>query len=129
MISGGRISNIRIGLSGHFGYLNNGNTHDETYSKFTELIRLHDKENQKVIYISKHGTIVYEPLDWLAATTSHIPNKYSQSVHFYGFYSNKSRGLRIKAQEKFQANQGNATICSVTPPNKKACSKKWAPAY
>jgi hypothetical protein len=44
----------------------------------------YDRENQKVIYKSKHGTIIYEPLDWLAAITSHIPNKYSQSVHFYG---------------------------------------------
>jgi len=84
---------------------------------------IYDKENQKVIYKSRHGTIVYEPLDWLAAITSHIPNKYSQTVHFYGSYSNKSRGLRIKAQEKFRAND---TISSVTPPPKKACSKKWA---
>jgi len=36
---------------------------------------IYDKENQKVIYKSKHGTIVYDPLDWLAAITSHIPNK------------------------------------------------------
>jgi len=86
----------------------------------------YDRENQKVIYKSKHDTIIYEPLDWLAAITSHIPNKYSQSVHFYGTYSNKSRGLRLKAQKKSQANQGNATIFSVTPPPKKACSKKWA---
>ena len=64
-------------------------------------------------------------LDKLAAITSHIPNKYSQSLHFYGPYSNKPRGLRPKAQEKFQVNQGNATIFSVSPPPKKACSKKW----
>ncbi|MFX0134299.1 MAG: hypothetical protein ACFFDN_11710, partial [Candidatus Hodarchaeota archaeon] len=74
-------------------------------------------------YKSKHGTIAYEPLDWLAAITSHIPNKCSQSVHFYGFYSNKSRGLRLKAQEK---SQGNSTISYVPPPPKKVCSKKWA---
>ncbi len=53
---------------------------------------IYDKENQEVIYKSKQGTIIYEPLEWLAAITSHIPNKYSQSVHFYGFYSNKNRG-------------------------------------
>ena len=84
---------------------------------------IYDKENQKVIYKSKHGTIVYEPLDWLAAITSHIPNKYAQSVHFYGRYSNKSRGLRLKAQER---SQGNSAISYVPPPPKKACNKKWA---
>jgi hypothetical protein len=83
----------------------------------------YDRENQKVIYKSKHGTIAYEPLDWIAAITSHIPNKWSQSVHFYGRYSNKNRGLRLKAQEE---SQGNSTISDVPPPPKKACSKKWA---
>ncbi len=63
--------------------------------------------------------------DWNAQKTIKAtkPNKYSQTVHFYGSYSNKSRGLRIKAQEKFRAND---TISSVTPPPKRACSKKWA---
>jgi len=84
---------------------------------------IYDKENQKVIYKSKHGTIVYEPLDWLAAITSHIPNKCSQSVHFYGHYSNKSRGLRLKTQEK---SHSDSAISSAPPPPKKACSKKWA---
>ena len=87
---------------------------------------IYDKENQKVNYKSKHGTIAYEPLDRLGAITSHIPNKCSQSVHFYGFYSNKNRGLRLKAQEESQANQGNAAISYAPPPPKKACSKKWA---
>jgi len=84
---------------------------------------IYDRENQKVIYTSKHGTIVYEPLNWLAALTSHIPNKWSQSVHFYGIYSNKSRGLRLKAQEKSQA---DSPLLETPPPSKKACRKKWA---
>ena len=87
---------------------------------------IYDKENQKVIYKSKHGTIAYEPLDWLAIITSHIPNKCSQSVSFYGRYSNKSRGIRLKAQEESRTNQGNAALSYAPPPPKKACSKKWA---
>jgi hypothetical protein len=31
---------------------------------------IYDKENQKVIYKSKHGTIIYEPLDWLCCEFS-----------------------------------------------------------
>ena len=36
-------------------------------------------------------------LDWLAALTSHIPNRWEQTVGYYGHYSNKSRGQRRKA--------------------------------
>jgi len=33
----------------------------------------------------------------LAQLVTHIPNKGEQMVRYYGFYSNKSRGLRKKA--------------------------------
>ena len=39
----------------------------------------------------------FEALTWLAQLTTHIPNKGEQMVRYYGFYSNKSRGLRKKA--------------------------------
>jgi hypothetical protein len=42
------------------------------------------------------------------------------------YYSNKNRGLRLKAQEESQANQGNAAISYAPPATKKACGKKWA---
>lgn len=40
---------------------------------------------------------IFDPLDFLAAVTSHIPNKGQQMVRYFGYYSNKSRGLRKKA--------------------------------
>ncbi len=36
-------------------------------------------------------------LDWLAHLVSHIPGKGEQLVRYYGYYSNKSRGMRKKA--------------------------------
>jgi len=53
----------------------------------------------KVIYQSKDGTSTktFDALDWLAQLVTHIPNKGEQMVRYYGFYSNKSRGLRKKA--------------------------------
>jgi hypothetical protein len=53
----------------------------------------------KVIYESKDGksSKKFEALDWLAQLTTHIPNKGEQMARYYGFYSNKSRGLRKKA--------------------------------
>ena len=48
---------------------------------------------------SKDGktTKTFDALDWLAQLVTHIPNRGEQMVRYYGFYSNKSRGLRKKA--------------------------------
>ena len=53
----------------------------------------------QVIYESKDGKAAktFDALDWLAQLVTHIPTKGEQMVRYYGFYSNKSRGLRKKA--------------------------------
>jgi hypothetical protein len=53
----------------------------------------------KVIYESKDGKASqrFDALDWLAQLVTHIPNKGELMVRYYGFYSNKLRGLRKKA--------------------------------
>ena len=50
----------------------------------------------KVIYESKDGKRkeTFDALDWLALLTTHIPNRGEQMVRYYGYYSNKSRGMR-----------------------------------
>jgi len=35
--------------------------------------------------------------DFVAAVTAHIPNARQKYTHYYGWYSNKARGLRAKA--------------------------------
>jgi len=40
---------------------------------------------------------VLSPLDFLAEFTQHIPPKGSHLIRYYGWYSNKSRGMRKKA--------------------------------
>lgn len=54
----------------------------------------------RVIYQSKDGktTKTFYALDWLARLSTHIPYKNEQMVRYYGFYSNKSRGMRKKAE-------------------------------
>ena len=64
----------------------------------------------KVIYQSKDAkttktfdapvSSTWQALDWLAQLVTHIPNKGESAgggVRYYGFYSNKLRGLRKKA--------------------------------
>jgi hypothetical protein len=77
----------------------------------------------KVIYQSKDGrsTKTFEALDWLAQLVTHIPNKGEQMVRYYGFYSNKSRGLRKKAGTDDQV---PALIDSDI--SRKAFRKNWA---
>ena len=41
---------------------------------------------------------VLSPLDFLAEFTQHIPPKGSHLIRYYGWYSNKSRGMRKKAE-------------------------------
>ena len=58
-------------------------------------------EETKVIYQSKDGKDekVFEPLEWIAAMCSHVPNKGEQMVRYYGFYSNVARGKRKKNEQ------------------------------
>jgi hypothetical protein len=86
----------------------------------------------KVLYESKDGkaTKTFDALDWLAQLVTHIPNKGEQPVEslkvermvrYYGFYSNKSRGLRKKAGTDDQV---PALIDSDISPQ--AFRKNWA---
>ena len=46
---------------------------------------------------------ILSPLDFLAEFTQHIPAKGSHLVRYYGWYSNKARGMRAKAAEAARA--------------------------
>jgi hypothetical protein len=39
---------------------------------------------------------IFEPLDFLAEMTQHVPNRGEHQIRYYGWYSNKSRGVRQK---------------------------------
>jgi len=40
---------------------------------------------------------VFEPLAFIAEVTQHVPDAGQHLIHYYGWYSNKSRGLRARA--------------------------------
>ena len=73
----------------------------------------------KVIYEGKTtGRFeTFSALDFLARLVTHIPNKYEQTVRYYGYYSNKSRGVRAKAE----ANDATVEISSEST-NISSCS-------
>jgi hypothetical protein len=39
---------------------------------------------------------IFDPLEWIARLTSHIPQKGAQTAHYYGAYSNLYRGKAAK---------------------------------
>ncbi len=70
----------------------------------TEKITYIEKTG-KVLYRSrmqegnnKKNFVVYSAAEFIAAITQHIPKKNFQMVRYYGWYSNKSRGVRAKTQ-------------------------------
>ena len=74
------------------------------------------EKTQKVIYQgrmkkgkNRKNFEVYSALEFMAAITQHIPNKFSQLSRYFGFYSNKSRGLRAKA-EQLEQTPGTADV-------------------
>jgi hypothetical protein len=78
----------------------------------------------KVLYRSKmsaktHRNFeLFEPTDFIAAITQHIPDKGVQMVRYYGFYSNKSRGMRAKKKQA-------GGVLLMDPEERRIPSKKW----
>jgi len=64
---------------------------------------------------------VFSALDWLAQLTTHIPNRREHMVRYYGYYSNKSRGMRKKTGE-----DNDIAHIIDTGLSNKAFGKSWA---
>ncbi len=66
---------------------------------------------------------IFDPLDFLAEVTQHIPNTGEHTIRYYGFYSNKSRGIRAKTTVK---NIEAAADVEEDTPLRKVCRSRWA---
>ena len=85
---------------------------------FSQARMIEVTEAGKVIYKTEHNAVgrfpepgdeellagpsrnfqVFDPLDFLAEVTQHIPDPGSHLVRYYGWYSNKTRGQRAQRQ-------------------------------
>jgi len=65
------------------------------------------------------------PLDFIAEITRHIPNKGEHTIRYYGFYSNKARGMRAKYES---ANSANVEVGGVKEDtlDRKVYRSRWA---
>ena len=64
-----------------------------TYIEQTGIVIYHSKMTHGK---NKKNFVVYEAEDFIVAICRHIPEKFFRMVRYFGFYSNKSRGMRRK---------------------------------
>lgn len=68
--------------------------------------------------ISKRNFEMFTPLEFIAAITPHIPERFAQMVRHYGWYSNRMRGDRQRAEilqiesEKTEAENSEVIVIS-----------------
>jgi hypothetical protein len=65
---------------------------------------------------------VFDPLEFLAEVTQHIPNRGEHQIRYYGWYSNKKRGMREKITELVTI-PGTPELDSAF---RKKCRMSWA---
>ena len=62
--------------------------------------RFGDPRSPELFAGIKRNFQVFQPLDFLAAIFQHIPDTGEHPIRYYGYYSNKARGMRAKKAEK-----------------------------
>ena len=72
----------------------------------------------------KRNFQILPPLDFLAEFTQHIPAKGSHLIRYYGWYSNKSRGMRRKAEMEATAEASTEDNASAVAGTRS--SQTWA---
>ncbi len=74
----------------------------------------------------KRNFQILPPLNFLAEFTQHIPAKGSPLIRYYGWYSNKSRGMRKKAEVDASAEPATESEVSASAAAATRCSQTWA---
>jgi len=92
-------------------------------TEHNRLGRFPEAASEDLLAGPKRNFQVFDPLDFLAEVTQHIPDPGEHLIRYYGFYSNKSRGLRTQGHP--QAVPAVAQN-SASAPSAKQVRKRWA---
>jgi hypothetical protein len=88
------------------------------------------KDGSDVVrYTSDKGSKEFSPLDFMAALSAHIPNKFEQTIRFVGAYSARSRGKRLAVEAQALPEDSSYSPLPapiVEPPSKRDVSRSWA---
>lgn len=69
---------------------------------------------------------VFDPLDFLAEVTQHIPNTGEHTIRYYGWYSNKSRGMKAKLAATGKSTEPAVDSEEEDTPFLNLCRSRWA---
>jgi hypothetical protein len=64
---------------------------------------------------------VFDPLDFLAEVTQHIPNRGEHQIRYYGWYSNKTRGMHTEGESAVRSGSAEPDT-----PFRQKCRMTWA---
>jgi hypothetical protein len=84
------------------------------------LGRFPEAASEDLLAGPKRNFQVFDPLDFLAEVTQHIPDGGQHLIRYYGWYSNKSLGLRA------QSGSASAGPRAVHGPGAKEARRRWA---
>jgi hypothetical protein len=88
-------------------------------TEHNRLGRFPEAASEDLLAGPKRNFQVFDPLDFLAEVTQHIPQAGEHLIRYYGFYSNKSRGLGAQVQPGVATNAEPA-------PTPKEVRQRWA---
>ena len=80
-----------------------------TYNEQTGTVIYRSRKNHN----TKRNFEVFDAEDFIGEITQHIPEKFFQNIRYYGWYSNKSRGLRKRQEHEAQTSDENADSIQV----------------
>ena len=92
-------------------------------TEHNRLARFPEAASDDLVAGPKRNFQVFDPLDFLAEVTKHIPDPGEHLIRYYGWYSNKSRGLRAKGQAQVAAAAAPAKSAA---PSAQEARKRWA---
>ena len=71
---------------------------------------------------------VFDALCFSAEITQHVPDKGEHLIRYYGWYSNKSRGMRAKAERegRLEADTPSSPATDDDPPGSREARRRWA---
>lgn len=87
----------------------------------------------QVVYTGKNSRLQerFTAIDWLSRLVVHIPDKGEQLVRYYGYYSNKARGVHKKAEVEENKTEDLGTSSHIpslieNEMSRKAFRRSWA---
>jgi hypothetical protein len=90
--------------------------------KYVAVGRFPEPGDEELLSGPSRNFQVFDPLDFLAEVTQHIPDRGEHLIRYYGWYSNKSRGQRAQRQPPASA----ATAAPPRSPTAREARKGWA---